>query len=1285
MTYSVLWTVLPAGFADGRAQLSLVAAPRGQGITTIGGTPLANWPAVVNALGPLFLADTGGGEPQPLTRRGGPASSPLWTALFGPATRVLTKAGGRRALGAARPGPAFAATATALEQMYGSVNDTNPTGSLGADHVVRRAIAALATVDSDPRVARAMGREAGAALLAPAATSSAALATAVRRLREEGHEDLAMALPIAAYARWLRRAGGPRRAPGPDGRAAGGPLTGVNSVAQADFHQVCTLLMAHPALSVPLGLRVDLEMAPFDGARTVRVVDAAGQPLNGPVPRSQPFSAMVSDLSARRFTMATEPDARAEIVGGVLNLRNPATTYVLTSVDVASLSGQLAAASTASARSGEPLPVRLPVRRDVGLTLGQQARAEAVVSHATSRTDAIASAGAQAPAVLFADDVTTGYRLDVATDGGPFRSLMRRRVRYTVGESTVDADDEGRTEAVVAAQQDDEFGVTRLVVGEEIAGWDGWGLSVGKPGPKVGGDGRNSPEVEEIDSVLAPGYPLRAEITTAPGTLPRLRYGRSYQLRARAVDIAGTAIDPDVCDPTQVLPAVRYLRHEAAGSPTLVPTRRFTEGESLLRLVVRSDGQGTLLGTCERHVAAPDSPQMLAERHGMFDAAFGPQATPAVRERMFAVARREEGSFLDPMVPGPNGAMVPQPGLQLVTSDPTRPVKGTLPVPRGRALPNGAYVVIDAPAALLPYLPDPAVAGVAIGGVPGASPVVSMEYGGSWPDLPPAKLVVRPMSAGSSMVQVSVKQSDGRSVLIIEVPPGVEQTFELSSTLHPDRLDHLATGAADPQDVLDGQVLGLSSRQPVTVVHAVQKPLVAPALTGPPTVTAAGLTGQVTVTAQVQAHRPTTGRVHLAASWLEAVDAGTGSVDPQPRTATLAPVDLERTGGPATLTASQFFGDTRHRAVTYRPVGSTRFREYFPPVPDGDQSQLREGTEMLVHVPNRAVPPPPDVHSVVPSFRFSRGMEFGEWTSTRETMGVRVWLNRRWNRTGEGELLGVVLFANPADGDAEEGRALSGLVTRWGSDPIEEIGLGDQEHLVAGDFDTPGQVTSTVTLLDPAAGGRQVTVIGHPVHFDAERDLWFADIDVDVDLAVWPFLRLGLVRFQPHSLPGRAVSRVVTTDLVQLPPHRQIKVKKFGTTGVRVNVFGKPATASEFTMRHERRMPDPFLASSDIGSDIGVRAQEGATGTPGDGWRVTALPAPAGGIAAMRLEWLAAEAPPDQLMRELRAGRVVVQERQRGWAVTGPGEALRTVYTEVFDRAVIDPNPPATTAATEES
>lgn len=387
-----------------------------------------------------------------------------------------------------------------------------------------------------------------------------------------------------------------------------------------------------------------------------------------------------------------------EVRGGLLDLATPDPTrpYLVSTTDVTGLSQHLA--SITPPAPGEQ--VRLPVRRNVGLTLAQGNRPTGVVEASMNNAVALAAGAGQvegAP-VLTAADVTTGYRIDVSMDGGRFRSLVKRRIRYTVGIGTgaitrtapsaaVAGSDEGAVQRAVGVQQQDPDGRHRLRVGEEIGQWKGWSMAAPPPGRTVAGEPGNPHTTEPIGPQPIPGIPLIAEVTAEPGSLTPLRYGRRYWLRGRTVFLGGISADPATSDLSQVTPEQPYLRTEAVSSPSVVQRVHNTEGESLTRMVIRSTGDGPAVGgVSERHVAPPKSSVELAEWHGAFDAAFGPDSPARAKARaaLLTVARRESGSFLEP-----------GPGTAVVTNDPGTTPQVTLPPPRGEALPNGAYVGHD--------------------------------------------------------------------------------------------------------------------------------------------------------------------------------------------------------------------------------------------------------------------------------------------------------------------------------------------------------------------------------------------------------------------------------------------------------------------------------------------------------------------------------------------------------------------------------------------------------------
>ena len=59
---------------------------------------------------------------------------------------------------------------------------------------------------------------------------------------------------------------------------------------------------------------------------------------------------------------------------------------------------------------------------------------------------------------------------------------------------------------------------------------------------------------------------------------------------------------------------------------------------------------------------------------------------------------------------------------------------------------------------------------------------------------------------------------------------------------------------------------------------------------------------------------------------------------------------------------------------------------------------------------------------------------------------------------------------------------------------------------------------------------------------DDARDLWYCDIEMDTESAYFPFVRLALARYQPHSIPHAHLSPVVLADTVQTVPDRTLTV-----------------------------------------------------------------------------------------------------------------------------------------------
>jgi len=352
-------------------------------------------------------------------------------------------------------------------------------------------------------------------------------------------------------------------------------------------------------------------------------------------------------------------------------------------------------------------------------------------------------------------------------------------------------------------------------------------------------------------------------------------------------------------------------------------------------------------------------------------------------------------------------------------------------------------------------------------------------------------------------------------------------------------------------------------------------------------------------------------------------------------------------------------GDTRRHDVTLRPVATSPFREYFDP----GTPPTRTGQPATITVKNRSRPPAPVVHTVVPLFHWTRSTTNGVYKATRQTTGIRVVLDRPWNVSGVGERLGVVTYRFSTDATTPGGIKLRELVTRWGTDPLEETQPQQTEHLLANRFGGQSELAGAVSLPEgpPSTAGApvpKVDVVAYPVQFDPARGRWFADVlfsELGLPETAWPFLRLAVIRFQPQSVTGCHFSPVAIAPFVQVPPTRTIEAQREDPVGVRVKVTGNPVRNTTFRVRQERRIPESSVRTLDLGVDATA------------GWRVDKVSG--GGLATLVLKPIGDITPP--VLEQLLDGRVVVEEIQTGLALRRNAAAERVVFTETFDRVAV--------------
>lgn len=232
-------------------------------------------------------------------------------------------------------------------------------------------------------------------------------------------------------------------------------------------------------------------------------------------------------------------------------------------------------------------------------------------------------------------------------------------------------------------------------------------------------------------------------------------------------------------------------------------------------------------------------------------------------------------------------------------------------------------------------------------------------------------------------------------------------------------------------------------------------------------------------------------------------------------------------------------GDTRHHRIRYRAVAVSRDADCFIPPAEGEAGFSRESTPTEVSIPASSRPLAPEVAYVLPTFGWQRQTDTSVKRSVRFGGGLRIYLKRPWFSSGDGELLGVALWRGEKQLDQTGRDRYKSYFTQWGMDPIwQTAGLWG----APGVWQFPDRQAEATNVSLEEIPGFNVDVVGYPVEFDPERQLWYADLTLDTFETYSPFVRLALVRYQPDALPDARLSRVVLADFAQLVPGRAVIV-----------------------------------------------------------------------------------------------------------------------------------------------
>ena len=668
------------------------------------------------------------------------------------------------------------------------------------------------------------------------------------------------------------------------------------------------------------------------------------------------------------------------------------------------------------------------------------------------------------------------------------------------------------------------------------------------------------------------------------------------------------------------------------------------EGESMGRIAIRTFNEApgapppaTPPARARRHLVPPRTTHRFAETHGVMDKDGRPN--PDIHAMLATLDVPIDFIDIDtPAVP---------------------PATGTIP---------HRYSVADENFTL-PYLPDPWAIGVAIAvfGTEGQDPTsveriayydTGLTPGASpkWPKAQPFKIVV----TESGVAGFDAASREFR----VPLAKGERVRVRISSILPDGAIENMAAWQmildVNPQPnvkkflrqlIQYGQHWMLTPWRTIDLVHAVQKPLIVPALNKLRIERKRGWIYAIPHYSTPLSSK-STAKIDLAGHWAEPDDTGplpdvrqhqghayeiklarldakantfvVGDPDAPPDAMPTTPVFKPPAPPPPNNALKHVFGDTRYRRVLYTLDATTRYREYMPPDIAKDETRIKVSSpEGTAWVPSSASPPAPKLLYVVPTFGWSRDASGNEARSWRSGGGLRVYLERPWFETGFTEMLGVVLpYASEMASDVEE--ALKPYVTQWGGDPIwaggrvataapppgafplarfkapitfdgTDFPAEEGTDLPPGKFPVDGlrvpEMTNNFSML---YGPGPLSVAPHSVGYDADRGLWYADIVVNPGKNYFPFIRLALARYNPVSVLAAHLSSCGDGGVrAELTPDRLAIVTRNGNTAhIAVHGIGT-ATAPNGAQPAGLFQVDIELLDPGQPEDIGWRRTEG--------------------------------------------------------------------------------------------
>jgi hypothetical protein len=936
------------------------------------------------------------------------------------------------------------------------------------------------------------------------------------------------------------------------------------------------------------------------------------------------------------------------------------------------------------------------VRADAG-------RSRQFKTHVTDARSAAAAPGASAAIFANGDDVylnniVSGSVIDVFDESnGRWYSLCERQLTFSFKRGDrvryLAPMDEGWVASEAMAEVDEQ-GTKQLRKSENLFRWDGWSLVAPDPSKPIK---ETRPEPDDPRRATPD---VIASVHAKPMSLPRLRFGHTYRFRARIADHAGNAWLLEYADAldTKKLESssIVYRRFDPLNPPFFVGLQPPGPGKAVggaqkdrdatklndadgpdqgETLVIRS-GMATASSTGEWLVLPAEVKVQEAKWMGAFDAVKNPEDGFRILERYCgALPEAYDPAFIG-RITFPNGRL------------------GTPYLPdtyeAGAAftyLPGGTERKAGSSAALAGHRADAVVA---------ATTKIEFSVDLSSPLKRPLSQPFRLRLAAGKLRAAKYSAPDRR--LSITLPPGEQQLVRVSAypvddldmfaqvhnALNADQSkfvvqprESAALGAADWNShralvpkyraaILAGQFWPLSPQKNVYLIHAVPKPIVPPAaepkdkpvfrfsdaLKVP--VRASGSKTASLTDEKLRVHRASTGRLEVYANWKEYSDVPASPQFPKTADSSMSCFNVDVplpdiTTAPDEshilfkLKGDHDFPTTKHYAVQYSLVATTRYLEYFDPktVADPKNTTIRSSQSAVIHITNTVPPQPPDIVYILPILIKDTTEKSGTTYKRTTRRGLRVYMRRTWLSSGEGEKLAVVLAPPPVAGVALAAANAMIPTTQWGANPIwvtdtikAQPALADVVTDDAMLFPPAGRAASiavsqagiylarkkqleTRRVADPNAQPtpvrtaqitfadtevEKVDVAAFDVHLDLDKNLLYADIEFQDPTSYSPQVKLALARYQHHSSPYAHLSPVVPWVFHTISPKRVVTYgvvmdfnedPKTATPQVKVTVDGRIAGNAKVGYRENHLEAVLLNAGEKVSLSLPLRTADG--------------------------------------------------------------------------------------------